>query len=367
MASTPHINPPAAFSQRLLAWFEQNGRHSLPWQGRNPYYVWLSEIMLQQTQVATVIPYFHHFIERFPTLATLAEAPTDHVLQYWSGLGYYARARNLHTTAQRIINQHQGLFPQDLDALMALPGIGRSTAAAILAQAFGLRHAILDGNVKRVLARHAGIAGVTSQRAVTEQLWTIAEYYTPYQRLADYTQALMDLGALCCTRRQPRCVQCPLASDCFAFTHQQTELLPTAKVRKTPPVRHQFFLMIQNPQGHILLEKRPNQGIWGGLWSLPQCDTATPIHSWILDQYGIQTCSHQTLAIRKHIFTHFQLMYTPQLVQMEPSVNHHITANQYWYAPEQTHQIGIAAPVAELLSDFFNVRFNDKLEEIKDE
>ncbi|MGH8446294.1 MAG: A/G-specific adenine glycosylase, partial [Solimonas sp.] len=252
------------FAERLLAWFDVHGRHDLPWQHpRTPYRVWLSEIMLQQTQVATVIPYFARFLERFPDLRNLAAAPQDDVLALWAGLGYYARARNLHRCAQALVAEHGGEFPRNIEAVAELPGIGRSTAGAILAQAHGDRHAILDGNVRRVLARHAAIPGWPGQPTVQKQLWREAEARLPHERLADYTQALMDLGASVCTSRNPKCLLCPLAGDCQARIAGTVAQYPGAKPSRERPTREATLLLVEDAQGRLLLERRPPTGLWG--------------------------------------------------------------------------------------------------------
>src|SRR5690606_8097985 len=246
------------FARRLLAWFDRCGRHDLPWQrDRRPYAVWVSEIMLQQTQVATVIPYFERFVARFPDVEVLAEASLDDVLALWSGLGYYARARNLHRAAQLVVERYGGDLPDSLDELMALPGIGRSTAGAILAQAHGVRAPILDGNVKRVLARHAGIEGWPGEREVEQTLWAIADERTPSERVADYTQAIMDLGAMLCTRRRPACTVCPVVEDCRACRLGIQERLPSPRPKRERPRRRRMMLVVRDSQGRVLLERRP--------------------------------------------------------------------------------------------------------------
>ena len=251
---------PETFQKNILSWFDLHGRNNLTWQlGSTPYHTWLSEIMLQQTQVTTVIPYYNRFIESFPNIASLAKAPLDTVLQYWAGLGYYARARNLHKTAI-IINKNGDFFPEDLEGLMALPGIGRSTAGAILSIAFDKSYPILDGNVRRVLARYHAISGWTGHTKISNELWEISTRYTPKDRCADYTQAIMDLGATLCTRSKPRCEACPIQSNCIAKMEDKVKLLPTPKPAKVLPVKKIFFLILQNEQDQVLLEKRPETG-----------------------------------------------------------------------------------------------------------
>jgi A/G-specific adenine glycosylase len=263
---------PPSLSERLLTWYRLHGRKDLPWQHpAAPYPVWISEIMLQQTQVQAAIPYFEKFMARFPDVHALAAAPVDEVLHIWSGLGYYARARNLHRTAELVVADHGGELPRNIDALMALPGIGRSTAAAILALSFGDRHAILDGNVKRVLCRYHSIEGWPGGSGVAKRLWAIAEAQTPDNDLAAYTQALMDL-------RQPRCEDCPLNGDCLALAEGREAELPQRKPRKSTPLRHTVFVIVRDPRGRVLLERRPPAGIWGGLWSF--CATPSAIFAW---------------------------------------------------------------------------------------
>jgi A/G-specific adenine glycosylase len=265
--------PPAEIADALLPWFDRHGRHDLPWKaGADPYRIWLSEIMLQQTQVTTVIPYYERFLEAFPDADALAAAEVDAVLARWTGLGYYARARNLHRAARAIVDDHGGRFPADVDALAALPGIGRSTAGAIAAQAFGVRAPILDGNVKRVITRLAAVEGWPGRTAVARELWALAEDWTPAERVADYTQAVMDLGATVCTPRRPACDACPLADRCLARARGLQHRLPTPKPKREKPERRTRMLLIQDPDGAVLLERRPPQGIWGGLWCFPQQD-----------------------------------------------------------------------------------------------
>ena len=255
-----------AFAERLLAWFDQHGRRGLPWQQpRTPYRVWLSEIMLQQTQVKAVIPYFERFVARFPDVATLAAAEPDELMRHWAGLGYYARARNLHAAARQIVAEHGGEFPRTLEGLAALRGVGRSTAAAILAQAFDEPAAILDGNVRRVLCRWAGIEGHPGTPAVAARLWALAESLLPAARAADYVQAQMDLGATLCTARKPACERCPVAADCVARRSGRTAELPAKKPRRERPHREAWLILAEDAEGRLLLEQRPGQGIWGGL------------------------------------------------------------------------------------------------------
>jgi A/G-specific adenine glycosylase len=337
---------PSAFQQKILAWFDKQGRKDLPWQQDiTPYRVWLSEIMLQQTQVTTVIPYFNTFIEKFPTLESLATTPIDEVLPYWSGLGYYARARNLHKTAQ-IIHQQQR-FPDTLSELMALSGIGQSTAGAILSIAFHKSHPILDGNVKRVLTRYKAIAGWTGLSEVNKQLWDISSELTSIERCADYTQAMMDLGATLCTRSKPACNICPLTSHCLARINGTVSLLPTPKPKKTLPVKQVIFLLLSNQDQHIFLEKRPPTGIWGGLWSLPEFDNIDLAHEWCLSK-NVAIASQQVLPGLRHTFSHYHLDYTPLAIQTNSPINFVMEANQsLWYNAELN--LGLAAPIKQLL------------------
>ncbi len=337
---------PAAFQQRVLTWFACQGRKDLPWQqNTTPYRVWLSEIMLQQTQVTTVIPYFQAFIEKFPTLESLAVAHIDEVLPYWSGLGYYARARNLHKSAQIIYQQQR--FPDTLDELMALSGIGQSTAGAILSIAFHKSHPILDGNVKRVLTRYKGITGWSGDSQVTKQLWAISTALTPIERCADYTQAIMDLGATVCTRSKPSCTVCPLASHCVALNMGIVAQLPTPKPKKTLPVKQLIFLLLSNDDQQLFLEKRPPTGIWGGLWSLPEFDSIESAQDWCLSK-KLAINSQQVLPTSRHTFSHYHLDYTPLVIQTNSPTNFVMEANQsLWYNAGQ--QLGLAAPIKQLL------------------
>lgn len=340
---------PSAFQQKILTWFDSQGRKDLPWQQDiTPYRVWLSEIMLQQTQVTTVIPYFKAFIEKFPTLESLASTPIDEVLPYWSGLGYYARARNLHKTAQLIHQQQR--FPDTLQELMALSGIGQSTAGAILSIAFNKSHPILDGNVKRVLTRYKAIEGWTGNSEVNKQLWDISTQLTPINRCADYTQAMMDLGATLCTRSKPACSVCPLTSHCLARINGTVSLLPTPKPKKTLPVKQVIFLLLRNQDQQIFLEKRPPTGIWGGLWSLPEFDSIESVHEWCLSK-NITIIHQQLLPRSRHTFSHYHLDYTPLAIHTNNPINFVMEANQsLWYKTELN--LGLAAPIKQLLQQY---------------
>jgi len=308
----------ADFAARLITWQQRHGRHTLPWQGGasgDAYPVWLSEIMLQQTQVETVIPYYQRFLANFPDLITLAAADQDAVLGHWSGLGYYSRARNLHAAARRIVAEHGGQFPRDIEAILALPGIGRSTAAAIAAFAFGERRAILDGNVKRVLARVFGIDGWPGEKAVETRLWSLAEALLPEAEIKAYTQGLMDLGATVCTRGRPGCESCPFTADCLANIQGRQRELPAARPKKDIPEKSTAMLVLMNA-GEVLLEKRPNSGIWGGLWSLPEFSGQDDpqIAAYRL---GYAATVLAELPSFKHTFTHFRLFIQPWKLQVD--------------------------------------------------
>ena len=300
-----------SFASRVIQWQQRHGRHSLPWQAtRDPYRIWLSEIMLQQTQVGTVIPYYERFVERFPDLWALAAAHEDEVLALWSGLGYYSRARNLHAAARTIIDEHAGIFPDAPETIARLPGVGRSTAAAIAALAFGRACAILDGNVKRVLARHAGISGWPGERKVELALWQLAASRLPQSAVEAYTQGMMDLGSLLCTRGAPACTRCPVSDDCVARMEGRVGELPTPRPRKALPEKAvQMLLLVDG--GRLVLEKRPPKGIWGGLWSLPEIAAGVDASRHCRDHFGFQTISLRTLPRLSHTFTHFKLHIQP--------------------------------------------------------
>jgi A/G-specific adenine glycosylase len=303
---------PRSFATRLIAWQEAHGRRDLPWQGtRDPYRIWLSEIMLQQTQVATVIPYYQRFLAAFPDVASLAAAPVERVLELWSGLGYYRRAHLLHRAAVVIIAEHDGEFPIEPAALARLPGIGRSTAAAIAAFAFGARGAILDGNVKRVLARHAAIAGFPDQARVKRALWRCAEALLPQSGIATYTQALMDLGATVCLRIAPRCEACPVAHDCVARRENRIAELPAPRPKKTLPQRTLTVLLLER-HGEVLLERRPARGVWAGLWSLPELEDGADPVAHCGRRFAARVAALPPLPAIEHGFTHFRLTLHPQ-------------------------------------------------------
>ena len=341
-------------AQRLIDWYQQHGRHDLPWQTpATPYRVWVSEVMLQQTQVATVIAYFDRFVKRFPDISSLANAPLDDVLHLWSGLGYYARARNLHRAAVMIRDDHDGVFPQDYEQIYALPGIGRSTAGAILALSSDRRYPILDGNVKRVLARFGAVPGWPGQRAVADKLWALSERYTPDANVAAYTQAIMDLGATVCTRRNPGCSVCPLRTDCLAQTAGNPHDYPGKKPRSsTRRVRETKMLLAVGSDG-VLLEKRPPSGIWGGLWGLPELSVDDPPEQWCRRHLGCKLHTAETWPVYRHSFTHFDLDISPVVVHLDGEQSTVDEARQLWYNVDAPARIGLAAPVTALLKQLW--------------
>lgn len=335
-----------SFSDRLLDWYDVHGRKDLPWQDpRTRYRVWVSEIMLQQTQVATVIDYFTRFVARFESVTDLADAPIDAVLAHWSGLGYYARARNLHKAAIIARDEHGGELPDDFDALIALPGIGRSTAGAILAQADNQRHAILDGNVKRVLARHEAIGGWPGQTKVADALWAVSERYTPDTRVADYTQAVMDLGATLCKRSKPNCDACPVAGTCQAFAADTVADFPGRKPKKAKPQRHVHMLVQQRPEdGALLLRQRPAEGIWGGLWSFPEIATEEPLPS-----------GAERLPPLTHKFTHFDLHIEPWLLGQRSNAVQDDSVFR-WFRTSELTEVGVPRPVERIVESLQSTR-----------
>ncbi|MDP3560219.1 MAG: A/G-specific adenine glycosylase [Legionellaceae bacterium] len=332
------------FQKPLLEWFDIHGRQDLPWQHpRHPYRVWISEIMLQQTQVNTVIPYFERFMQRFPEIQSLAEASQDEVLSYWAGLGYYARGRNLHRCAQIIMEKYHGVFPSTLDALIALPGIGRSTAAAILSQAFNQKTPILDANVIRVLSRFFMIEGKSNPTV----LWDHAEQCMSATRCCDYTQAIMDLGATCCTHKKPACERCPLQQHCAAYQHQRVSDFPHKPVKRPKPTEYAQFLLlcIEGDISQIYLEKRPDKGIWGGLWCLPQLSQDACVDTFLRDTFDIYAQDLTTLPTIQHSFTHFHLQMQPIKIVLH-SIPRHVSS---WFTAEQLSQIGLPKPIQQLL------------------
>ncbi|OHV11259.1 A/G-specific adenine glycosylase [Kushneria phosphatilytica] len=340
--------PPESFQSRLLDWFDRHGRHHLPWQKhQTPYRVWVSEIMLQQTQVATVIDYYQRFMARFPDVHALAAADQDEVLHLWTGLGYYARARNLHRAAQVVVEAHDGIFPtHGVEALAALPGIGRSTAGAIISLSTGARAPILDGNVKRVLTRLHAVPGWPGKPHVERTLWQLAERYTPDQRVGDFTQAMMDLGATVCTRRRPACLLCPFEDVCVAHTQGREHDFPESKPKTDKPTRQTCFLMLRDRQGRVLLEQRPTEGLWGGLWCFPQFESLQQARHW-LDEHLPQTRLEPAWGEFTHAFTHFRYAITPLPALIDAPVC--ISERQRWFDPERPDSVGLAAPVRTLL------------------
>ncbi|MFK7890241.1 MAG: A/G-specific adenine glycosylase [Granulosicoccus sp.] len=340
------------FSEQVLDWFALHGRKHLPWQqNKSPYRVWVSEVMLQQTQVATVIPYFEKFMESFPELANLADAPEDQVLAHWSGLGYYARARNMHKCARLVMRDFDGHLPETIDELVQLPGIGRSTAGAVLSLASGQHHPILDGNVKRVLARYFAVRGWPGKTAVLNRLWQLSEEVTPEKHTAAFNQAMMDLGATLCTRSRPACERCPLSAGCQALALGETALLPQKKPRKVLPQRVTIMLQVNDALGSVLLEKRPPTGIWGGLWSLPELSAMDELGDW-LESRGLQALEASTAVARfRHTFSHYHLDIEVQALTVEVVDGSVLESpERVWYDGAEPPG-GLAAPVCKILKN----------------
>ena len=341
---------PDAFAPAMVAWYQKHGRKDLPWQHDvNPYRVWVSEIMLQQTQVTTVLDYFARFMQALPDVQALAAAPLDEVLHLWTGLGYYTRARNLHKTAQYICTNYHGEFPRSAEILATLPGIGPSTAGAIASLSMGLRAPILDGNVKRVLARYSALKSYPGSSQANKQLWQLAERLTPQQDVAQYTQAMMDLGATLCTRKQPACSRCPVQKGCLAYQTEQQHLLPIARPRKVMPEKRISMPLLIDPSGSVLLYQRPATGLWGGLWSLPELDNIAQLDS-LLQQHQLTLEQQQLLTGLRHTFSHFHLEIEPWLVHVKRSTASVIAENNWlWYNPYNPLRLGLAAPIKELI------------------
>lgn len=344
---------PLKFQRGLLKWFDQNGRKNLPWQQQiSPYRVWISEIMLQQTQVVTVIPYFEKFIAAFPNITSLATASLDEVLHLWTGLGYYSRARNLHRAANIICEQYAGVFPNTLDDLVSLPGIGESTAGAILAIAFGKKATILDGNVKRVLTRLFAITEWSGDKKTLGQLWQIATDFTPTKRIADYTQAIMDMGATLCLRAQPLCPHCPFLKNCQAYQLDITKKIPVARQKKPLPIRRSTFLIIEY-QGRILLRKRAGSGVWQGLWCPPEVNgsfSKQKILTLCQQEFRFHVNEFTLGTTFRHTFSHFHLDITPVFIQLKQTPTKIMDNDQQlWYNLQQSQQVGLPAPVKKLL------------------
>lgn len=338
------------FAAALIDWHARHGRHDLPWQRRRTAYrVWVSEIMLQQTQVATVIPYYERFMQRFPDVGSLAAAPLDEVLHLWSGLGYYARARNLHRAAAQIAVQHGGRFPRSFEAVADLPGIGRSTAGAILALSRGQRFPILDGNVRRVLSRHFGVEGAASDRAVLEKLWTLSDECTPAEQVDVYTQAVMDIGATVCVRRNPSCTACPVSATCIARQDGRQHELPSPKPARARRQRHVFMLAAIREDGDVLLERRPENGIWGSLWCLPEFTSAAEAAYHAARMLQGACARPVPLEPVEHAFTHFDLVITPLLAHCSGSADAPDRAPGLWYRARAPARLGLPAPIRLLL------------------
>lgn len=339
------------FSERLLAWYDQHGRKSLPWHRyQTAYPIWLSEIMLQQTQVTTVIPYFERFIATFPNVESLADAPIDDVLHLWSGLGYYARGRNLHKAAQMVVSRHNGVFPSSQEELEMLPGIGRSTAAAIRAQAFGQSAAILDGNVKRFLARLTALNVWPGSTEGQKTLWALSEQLLANERLRDYTQAIMDFGSVLCRRSRPLCEECPFRQECMSFQQNIVEQVPVSKKRKPIPTREIFFLIIIDAEGKIKLEQRPPVGIWGGLWSFPELPFGELQTGLTNLGWNMASVDLEILPAGEHVFSHFRLHYHPVILRNGMPNNIEEGAQQVWYDANKDMRLGLPVPVEKLLA-----------------
>ncbi len=340
-----------SFARKLIDWHAIHGRHDLPWQDRaTPYTIWVAEVMLQQTQVATVAPYYERFMRRFPTLAELAAAPLDDVLGLWAGLGYYARGRNLHRSARIVVKEWEGRLPDSFDGLLSLPGIGRSTAGAILAQAHGRRYAILDGNVKRVLARYHAVKGWPGEAAVERALWEYAESHTPTDKAAAYTQAIMDLGATVCTRRRPSCTKCPVVRDCAARRAGIEDRLPVPRPKRNRPRKSAIVLVVIGPGGRVLLERRPEQGVWGGLYSFPELPDGEKAELWCARKLGARVSSVEAWEPVLHSLTHVDLVLAPQQVWLAGSPN--MVGDDWdriWHDPATAPVVGVAAPIAAAL------------------
>ncbi len=342
----------ACFSDALLHWFDQYGRKDLPWQqNRTAYRVWVSEIMLQQTQVSSVIPYYNRFMERFSDIELLAAASADEVLHYWAGLGYYARARNLHKAAIQVVEEWGGCFSESFEEILSLPGIGRSTAAAISSIAFKKRQPILDGNVKRVLARYHALEGWSGERRISDKLWQLSDKQTPNERVDDYTQAIMDLGATVCRRSKPLCDHCPLERCCQAKQHGLTNQLPTPRPKKKIVEREKIMLVLESSEG-LFVEKRVSSGIWGGLWAFPLVDDAEVAVEWFESQ-GVAKTSLAWLPKRTHLFTHFKLNYQPVRGYLKNPSDCVMEAHRgVWYKTATEPAYGFPAPVKRLIKEY---------------
>ncbi|AEF53490.1 A/G-specific adenine glycosylase [Marinomonas posidonica] len=350
------MQPVEHFAPRVLAWFDEHGRKNLPWQeNKTPYRVWISEIMLQQTQVTTVIPYYQKFMTSFPTVEALAAAEQDEVLAHWSGLGYYARARNMHKAAKRLVDEFDSEFPQSLEGVCELPGIGRSTAAAILSISRGVSTAILDGNVKRVLARFHAVSSWPGEKKTEQAMWRLADAYMPSQRCGDYTQAMMDLGATLCTRSKPQCLLCPLEIDCQASKKPDPTQFPIRKPKKAPkPEKQTQMLVLTDDEQQILLEKRPSSGIWGGLWSLPELAVEESIVLHAEQRFATNVLSVTPLSSFRHTFSHYHLDIVASQVKLA-AIKGVMEANKYqWFSLSDALALGLPTPVRRILEQDLN-------------
>lgn len=343
------------FQTRVLKWYDAYGRKDLPWHlNRDTYRVWVSEIMLQQTQVSTVIDYFNNFMARFPTLHSLATADTDDVLAHWSGLGYYARARNLHKAAQQVVEVHKGEFPVGVEGLTTLPGIGRSTAGAIASVTQGMRAPILDGNVKRVLTRCFAVEGHPSKAAVDKVLWKLADQLTPTKRVAEYTQVIMDLGATVCTRSKPKCNECPIQSHCIAYAQGEPTRYPTPKAKgPKKETRHKNFFVVTTSTGELLLERRHSSGIWGGLWCFPEAEVDQT--DLVINPLSIHIdeSNFSALEEKRHTFSHYHLMMSIYIHKLDSTPTTIGEANYGWYNAHEAMTLGLPKPIADTIQHHF--------------
>ncbi len=337
-------------AEQLLAWYELHGRRDLPWQiDKTPYRVWVSEIMLQQTQVKTVIPYYQRFIQRFPTVQSLAAANQDEILHLWTGLGYYARARNLHKAAQ-IIHTELGKFPQTLEGLQALPGIGRSTAGAILSLTDQQRQPILDGNVKRIISRYFLIRGWAGKTSILNELWNYAQQITPRERYSEFNQALMDLGSSLCSRSRPQCQGCPLSKNCKAFQQQLTDQYPTPKPRKKLPEKSAHFLILSTPDSQVLFQQRPSHGLWGGLWTFPQISQEHEVQHWLDQHHLLKLKDFNFWPSFRHTFSHYHLNIHPVYIQVKADDCIMDNGDFFWWDINTPLKFGIPTPISKLVS-----------------
>lgn len=347
--TTQEIIPSPRFAHAVIAWQRAHGRHDLPWQNtRDPYRIWLAEIMLQQTQVSAVVPYYLRFLARFPTIAGLAAGSDDEVMRLWAGLGYYSRARNLHRAARHVVDELGGRFPDQREQIELLPGIGRSTAAAIAAFAFGRCEAILDGNVKRVLTRAFAVPGFPGERSVENELWALATALLPKDGIEVYTQGLMDLGATLCTRSRPRCGECPLHAVCGALAQDRVREFPQARPRKALPHR-QTTMLVLSEATEVLLEKRPPSGIWGGLWCFPEIDAAADLRELCIERFGCRALSVRRLAPIAHGFTHYSLDIVPVVVTVRRLRDRVAQPGTVWQMLREAHDAALPVPAKKIV------------------